>query len=318
MKSAKPVSEIKKQFFDDVENAHSTDRLLFGPLGAVTAQMCQDLQKGFPGRQFEFMDVSEYQVIAHEGRMGTLNQVYWKEILYRVYWAAALNIMRHQRWQAACTCAFAEPANLLAFASNLRGLLEGVQDAWYSLNGIPATLARDRDYIQSALAGRMQDKRFVNGVLEDRLIHFVYGRKLGRSEKEMTPKSHEAKEPKQYRNAIGLPDDEREMWSALYDELCGICHPTAFSLLPFWKGDDRRVEIIRPDDVCHILAICEQYRKVIDSCLSLSVTQPAMCLKVLNGFKLPEIKCLEIEKWNFEDIPEWKNIQAESMAGTVH
>jgi hypothetical protein len=318
MKSAKALGEIKKRALDDIEKAHPIDGLLFGSLGAVTAQMCQDLSKGFTGKQFDFMDLGEYQVIAHEGRMGKVIQIYWKELLYRVYWAAALNIMRHQRWQAACTRAYAEPANLLAFASSLRGLMEGAQDAWYSLNGIPSTLARDRGYIQSALAGTMQDKHFLNKELEDRLIHFVYGRKLGKTEKEMAPISHLAREPKEYRNAIGLRDDKREMWGQLYDELCGICHPTAFSLMSFWKGDDCRVEIVRPDDSSHILALCQKYGEVINSALSLSVTQSGMCLKVLNWFSLSEIKCPEIDKWNFEDIPAWKKIQAASVTGTVH
>jgi hypothetical protein len=306
------------QALNEIEKAHPIDGLLFGTLGAVAAQMCQDLSKGFTGKQFEFMDVGEFQVIAHEGRMGAVNQIYWKELLYRVYWAAALNIMRHQRWQAASTRAFAEPANLLAFASGLRGLMEGAQDAWYSLNGVPSTLARDRSYIQSALAGTMQDKGFLNKELEDRLIHFLYARKLGKTEKDMTPVSHTPKEPKEYRNAIGLPDDEREMWTQLYDNLCGTCHPTAFSLISFWKGDNCRVEIVRPDDSPHILALCQEYKDVISTALSLSVTSSALCLKALNWFSLSEIKCPEIEKWNFEDIPVWKNIQAATVTGTVH
>lgn len=318
MISVKDLGEIKKRSLDENMKAHPIDAMLFGSLGAVTAQMCQDLSKGFIGKKFEFMDVGEFQVIAHAGRMGAVNHIYWKEMLYRVYWASALNIMRHQRWQTASIRAFAEPANLLAFASSMRGMLEGVQDAWYSLNGVPETFARDRSYIQSALAGTMRDKGFLNKELENRLIHFIYGRKLGKTEKEMMPISHVALEPKDYRNAIGLPDDEREMWRQLYDELCGICHPTAFSLNSFWQENNGRVEIVRPDDSYHILDLCKKYKDVINSALSLSVTQPAMCFKALNWFSMPEIKCPEIENWNFEDIPAWKKIQTAIAAGTVH
>jgi len=200
----------RAQALNETEKAHPIDGLLFGSLGAVAAQMCQDLSNGFTGKQFEFMDVGEFQVIAQEGRKAAVNKIYWKELLYRVYWVAALNIMRHQRWQAACTRAFAEPANLLAFASGLRGLLEGAQDAWYSLNGVPSTLARDLGYIHSSLSGTMKDKGLLNKELEDRLMHFLYGRKLDKTEREMSPPSHLAKEPRDYRNAIGLPDKERE------------------------------------------------------------------------------------------------------------
>jgi hypothetical protein len=309
---------IRAQALDAIEKAHPIDSLLFGTLGAVASHLCQDLSKGFTGKQFEFMDIGEFQVIAHEGRMAAVNQIYWKELLYRVYWAAALNVMRHQRWQAACISAYAEPANLLAFAASLRGLMEGAQDAWYSLRGLPEWLARDRSYIDSALAGTMHDKRFIAPEMEDRLIHFLYGRKLGKTEKEMTPTSHLALDPKDYRKAIGLPDDEREMWTQLYDTLCGMCHPTAFSLISFWKDDDGRVEIVQPADGSYILALCQEYRAVIGTALSLSVTEPAMCLKALNWFSLPVTKCSDIEKWNFEDIPAWGKAQAAAKSGTVH
>lgn len=304
----------REQFLDTVEKAHPVDALLFGPMGAVAAQLCQDLTKGFPGKHFQFVDRDESMTIANEGRLARVNQIYWKEILYRVYWAAALNIMRHQQWQAACIRAFAEPANCLAFASNLRGLLEGSQDAWYTFRLVPLTLARDRDYIESALAGTMHDKSVDGKELEDHLIHFLYGRKIGKAEREMTPKSHLALEPKDYRNAMGLPDDEREAWRQLYDELCGICHPTAYSLMSFWKGDNYRIEIVRPEHNSYILALCREYKAVINSALSLSVTQSARCLKVLNCFTLPDTKCPEVEKWNFDNTPTWEA----TVSGTVH
>lgn len=310
MNSAQPLGEIEK--------VHPVHALLFGSLGAVAAQMCQDLSTGFTGKQFEFMDVGKFQTIAHEGRMAAVNQIYWKELLFRVYWAAALNIMRHQRWQAACIRAYGEPANLLAFAASLRGLLEGAQDAWYSLRGVPLWLARDRSYIDSALSGKMHSKHFIAPEMENRLIHYLYGRKLGKEERETTQMSHQALEPKDYRNAIGLPDDEREKWRQLYDELCGICHPTAFSLISFWNQDNGRVEIVQPADSSHILALCQKYRDVISTALSLSVTEPAMCFKTLNLFSQPEIKCPEIEKWNFDNIPVWRKTQAATVSGTVH
>jgi hypothetical protein len=318
MINTEPLDDIEKQALDGTEKAHPTDALLFGPIGAVAAHLCQDLSKGFIGKQFEFMDVGEFQAISHEGRMAAVNQIYWRELLFRVYWAAALNIMRHQRWQAACIRAYAEPANFPAFAASLRGLLEGAQDAWYSLRGVPLWLARDRSYIDSSLAGTMEGKGFIAKEMEDRLIHFLYGRKRGKTEREMTQTSHLALEPKDYRNAIGLPDEEREMWRQLYDDLCGICHPTAFSLISFWKEDNGRVEIVRPADSSHILALCQKYKGVISSALSLSVTQPAMCLKALNWFSLPDTKCPEIEKWNFDNVPAWKKAQALTVSGTVH
>jgi hypothetical protein len=45
----------------------------------------------------------------------------------------------------------------------------------------------------------------------------------------------------------GLPEAAREWFRKLYDELCGVCHPTAFSLSLFWdqaaSGDATVVRI---------------------------------------------------------------------------
>jgi hypothetical protein len=64
--------------------------------------------------------------------------------------------------------------------------------------------------------------------------------------------------------------------------------------------------------------ICQKYKGVISSALSLSVTQPGMCLKALNWFSLPVTKCPEIEKWNFDNVPVWRKAQALTVSGTVH
>ena len=94
---------------EDMIRAHPQDAALFGTLGAISAELCADVSKGFVGKQFEFMDVTEFQKIKGAS---TLNRVYWREMLFRAYWAAALNLMRHQRWQSGCIRASAAPANL--------------------------------------------------------------------------------------------------------------------------------------------------------------------------------------------------------------
>lgn len=64
------LTKMKRvQALNKIEKAHPIDGLLFGSLGAVAAQMCQDRSTGSTGKQFEFMDVGEFQVIADEGRM---------------------------------------------------------------------------------------------------------------------------------------------------------------------------------------------------------------------------------------------------------
>jgi hypothetical protein len=306
----------KRQAIDAIRKAHPIDVMLFGEMGAVAAHLCEDLSNAFNGKQFDFMDVGEFQTLKTASKS---NQVYWREILYRVHWAAALNVMRHQRWQAACVSAFNNPANLLAFAASLRGLLEASQDAWYSLGFVVKTLAQDRTRIESALTGRLANADFRNPEFEERLIHFVYARKVGKEQRETAPTSHIALEPKDYRNAIGLPEEQREVFRLLYDHLCGICHPTAFSLLPFWEQIGENCIRIRSgrDDI-QIKALCLEYEPVVTHCLSLSVTTSALCLKALNWFPLSEVKCASVEHWNFDDIPAWRKAQAADSSGNVH
>jgi len=224
--------------------------------------------------------------------------------------------MRHQRWQAGCVRAFTAPANLLAFASSLRGLLEASQDAYYSLSPVPKLLAEHRIGITSALKGE-QEQFGIAQELEDRLIHFIYGRKVGKDEREMTPSSHIALDPKEYRNAIGLPDDKREGFRQLYDDLCGISHPTAFSMTFLWEQENGTIQINSGQDDASIRELCHKCEETISLALSLSVTMSALCLKALNWFSVPEVRTPEIERWDFDDVPAWRKAQAAAWRNVV-
>ena len=94
---------------EKMKMAHPVDAELFGPIGAAAAHICKDLAHCFVDKRFEFMDPAEYQAI---GRPSEMMCIYWREMLFRVYWAAALNLMRHQRWQAGCLQCSREPLGL--------------------------------------------------------------------------------------------------------------------------------------------------------------------------------------------------------------
>ncbi|PYV96740.1 MAG: hypothetical protein DMG89_16500, partial [Acidobacteria bacterium] len=141
---------------------------------------------------------------------------------------------------------------------------------------------------------------------------------VGKDEKEMTPNSHVALEPKEYRNALGLPEDKREVFRELYDHLCGICHPTAFSLTFLWEREGGWIQINKGQDEAFIRALCHKYEEAISLAFSLSVTMSAVCLNALNWFPLPEVRCAEIERWKFDDIPAWRKAQARASGGSVH
>ena len=295
---------VQAESVEEMKAAHPLDAELFGAMGAATAHLCEDLSNSFIGKRFDFMDLGEFQALCPSG----MGPIYWKEMLFRVYWAAALNMLRHQRWQAACISAFKTPANVLAFAAGLRGLLEASQDAHYSLRQIPRLLAENRQMIEAAINGHSRDRFGICKELEDRLIHFIYGRKVGKGETAI-PESHYALEPKDYRNAIGLSEDKRDNFRQLYDHLCGICHPTAFSLAFLWEREGGWVQIKAGEDELYIRALCHKYEETISLAMSLSVTMSALSLKALNWFSLPQVNCSAIERWNFDAVPAWKKAQ---------
>ena len=103
--------------------------------------------------------------------LSEINRIYWSEMLFRVRWAAGLNL-RHQRWQAGCVDAADSPANFLSFAANLRGLIEASLDANYSLGQVPYALASCHTGIRFALEGKSLPLH-VAGEMEDRLSHVL-------------------------------------------------------------------------------------------------------------------------------------------------
>ena len=107
----------KKRSIESMERGHPVDASLFGSIGAMAAHVGEELAASFTGKRLAFMSIGQYQAIAGSGRLSEVNAIYWREILYRVYWASALDILRHQKWQAGCVRAFAPQANFLTFAA---------------------------------------------------------------------------------------------------------------------------------------------------------------------------------------------------------
>jgi len=305
-------------WFQAVKERHPLDATLFGTLGAVTAELVSTVLPDLVGKQYDFMDVGKFQQI---GGPALMSQVYWREMLFRAHWAASLNLMRHQRWQIGCVEAFSPPANLLSFAASLRGLVEASLDANYSLGPVLYFLADNRAEIELAVQGKLQALSTCED-LENRLIHYVYAKKVHKEERGLAPDSHFALEPKDYRNAEGLPESARDGFRALYDELCGVCHPTAYSLALLWSqaesGDTTTVRITGGDDELRIRNLCQVHSDAISLAMSISVTTSALCLKALNWFSLSEIQCPSINRWNFEDIPAWKKAAARLSKGAIN
>jgi hypothetical protein len=73
---------------DDMIKAHPQDAALFGTMRAISAELCADVSKEFVGKEFECMDLIEFSNITSTSAR---NRIYWREMLFRVYWAAAVS-----------------------------------------------------------------------------------------------------------------------------------------------------------------------------------------------------------------------------------
>jgi hypothetical protein len=254
---------------------------------------------------YEFLDNDAFASITDRRRM---QQIYWQEILLRAHWAAMLNLLRHGRWQAGCVASFQPPANFFSFAASLRGLIEGALDAQYSLGAFPMSLADNYGTVQRALRGTLNGALLAPEV-EDRLIHFVYARRLDKQEETRVPTSHRALDPRDYRNGLGLQDIHRDRFRELYDDLCGFCHPTAIGLTTFWGTLDNGAVQLKPfDDRSAITRFYERHKEAIQFALSLSVTTSALCLRTMNHFDFSSVHCASVDSWDFADVPAWKKI----------
>lgn len=113
----------------------------------------------------------------------------------------------------------AKENNFITFASTFRGLIESAADAYYSLADVPMTLAENHRKIIRALEGNL-DAVLLAGVLEEKLIHFIYARKIEKGE--VVPDYLQAKSARAYLSE--LQQAKEGYIHDCYSELCQITH----------------------------------------------------------------------------------------------
>ena len=83
------------------------------------------------------------------------NQIYWREILYRVHIGASTALFRLHHWLDG-TIRAAGDRNPLLTASGLRGLLEAAADTLHAFQNVPMMLAENHMYVRQALSGTLE------------------------------------------------------------------------------------------------------------------------------------------------------------------
>jgi hypothetical protein len=279
---------------------------LFGRAGEVFHDLIESLAAVLPGAHYTFMAPEEYQEVLRRSP-GEGMRIYWTEILSRAHWAAASNIMRHKRWHEACLALYEPRPNYLGFAAALRGLLEAAADAYYSLRGVPLTLAEHHVMIRAALSGTTT--RFaLSEELENALLHFQFARRLTKGNP--APESHKAFTADIYLRAADGPG--RTNMKDLYAELCEVVHPAATSLLwmasPAGSPDD--ATLTSGNDKEWILSLCRRHASAIDALHMQSVNASILIFKVLNRFPLPPLNVPAVDRISMAEVRMWSKIES--------
>lgn len=240
------------------------------------------------GVGYNFTTTEDFSVI---DSIAEMQMVYWCEMVQRMHICASTSLKRVKKWYDAAISAYSAE-NYYGFCATLRGLLEACSDTFYSISKIIDPICNNFSQIEIALNGEAK-KVLLSEPIEDELIHYSHARKLDRSEKGVSPDSHNAQQVRKYLDSIkdqGVLD--------FYAELCQVSHPSAMSLSPFLISTEDYAVILLESPVDKELNdnLLKRHKPAILTASNLSVL-PAICtLKLINKFKSPITEALRTDE----------------------
>lgn len=253
---------------------------------------------------YRFWSNESVQDAFETGRIGVveLNAIVVSEVLQSAHLAATTSIIRSARWFEA-TWREHEAANLLGWAACCRSLLEAVGDTIDGLLGVGLTLAEAMPTLMKGLSGF--DEGLLNlKEIEDKLIHFSHGRKIGRAERAVVPSTHAARQTAEY---IALLESAGGP-AKLYAELCQIGHPARGSLSWTYVDVAGGFRVAADRDGPAIAEIVARHRDELHLLPSLAFNPGLFVLRVLVKFDLfPRIP--ELRNFSFQEARGWERIK---------
>jgi hypothetical protein len=235
--------------------------------------------------------------------------IYWGEIIQRLHICSATTVLRLKKWYDAMESSF-KNANYYGFCSAIRGLIEACADSFCTLGDVIFPIAAGFNHIKVSLSERA-DSVLLCRAVEDELIHYAFGRKLEKAEKDVVPASHKAKRVIDYLDAFKDP-----AINELYAELCQVSHPSAMSLLPFLMDmDDRHLAFHKTSiDMDLNKNLLNRHRKAIYDASVYAITTALCCLRLINYFDIPYVENMKTKESAFKCLdgyPLWETIEAD-------
>lgn len=271
---------------------------LYGPVVAATIARVAPVQ-------YRFWSNESIQEAAEAGRIGLieLNAVTVTEVLLSAHLAATTSIIRSARWFEA-TWREHEAGNLLGWAACCRSLLEAIGDTIDGLLSAGLTLAETMPSLMKGLSG-FDEGLFNLEEIEDKLIHFSHGRKVGRTERATVPGTHVARQTAEYIALLETAGGPAK----LYAELCQIGHPARGSLSWMYVNVEGGFRVEADRDASAIAEIVARHRDELHLLPSLAFNPGLFVLRVLVKFGLfPRIP--ELRDFSFQGAKGWAKIKA--------
>ncbi|MCP4986953.1 MAG: hypothetical protein GY928_13150 [Colwellia sp.] len=269
---------------------------IYSVLVEVDGYISKVAYKFIPEEQFKKIDnIPEMQL------------VYWSEIIQRFHISNATSLLRVKKWYEAMNAAY-DNNNYYGFCAAIRGLLESCSDSFYSLGRVIFPIAENFNNIKIAIEGKSQKTLFAEEI-EQELIHYIFGRKLSRSEQDMFPLSHNAKQVRKYLDSI-----DNASLNSLYSELCQISHPSIMSFLPFMMELDDHGLTLHNERIDNELNknLLERHRKTIYN-TTIYALGPSLCgLKIINKLNTPLLESLKTNEKAFKSLEGyglWSSIE---------
>ena len=278
---------------------------LFGPDGDFFVTAVSGIAGSLGGQGYRFMDGEQFRYWSRKSGARWMNQTYWREMLFRAHIGASVGFLRNERWLRGAIRG-AEDENFFCFSACLRALLESIADGFDSLGKVPSTLALHSATIFKAVAGTL-DEVVLSQELEQTLLHFSHARKGKKGEAILDV--HKAKTSRAYLEAWGK--EAEDPLHRCYSELCEVTHPASDSVGAFISASATPNEFIldRGRDAATIQLFAQRYAPVMERVFPAGFTLPLITLRVLNVFKLPEIATPEVDRFSFDRIAGWREIE---------
>ncbi len=273
----------------------------------LSKQTCPSVLKA----RYYFENFEIFEMKSKNGQYKTqdINKIYWREILFRAHISIVSSQIRTCRLIDATAREYAAK-NLPGWASCARALIESVGDSIDTLQYIPHAISENYHSINRCILGREDRNIYGAKELEDKLIEFIYARRITHEEKEGIPKSHIAKPSSFYIKT--LEKFEIENIRSIYRSLCEFSHPASASVQYMFipEGDDSQINFRISDnnDSVVLNMLLDKYKSSFSDLIMVIFNSIFISLCLFDNFKLfPHIPALlEV---NFSNIPLWSKVQ---------